>query len=379
MKEQIQDQTYQQGKAIQLLLIFGVIFIAFNLRPAITSVGPLIGIIRDDVGFQNWSVALLTSLPLIAFAIMSPMAPKLANRMTNEWTLSFGLLLLVIGIGLRSISIVFFLFLGTLLIGLGIAVCNVLLPGVIKEKFPHKVAIMTSIYTTGMAIFATTASGVSIPLAKGAGFGWQLSLLVWVIPAIIGLLLWIAIALKNKRNEPAYTYLEKRQHTGVWRSKLAWSVALFMGLQSLIFYVTISWLAEILIDFGQSQTTAGFFVAYVQLLGIPVSFLMPIIAVKFKSQSLVVFIVNTLYIIGLLLLLWNHSFVNLLISVGLLGIASSSNFALSLTFLSIRAKNPKDAADLSGMAQSMGYILAAAGTNFLSGPYTTLRKGGPYH
>src|SRR5690625_5532548 len=100
----------------------GVLFIAFNLRPAITSVGPLIGIIRDDVGFQNWSVELLTSLPLIAFAIMSPMAPKLSNSTTNEWALFIGLSLLIIGIGIRSISVIFCLFTGTLLIGLGIAV-----------------------------------------------------------------------------------------------------------------------------------------------------------------------------------------------------------------------------------------------------------------
>src|SRR5699024_12845814 len=98
------------------------------LRPAITSVGPLIGMIRDDVGFQNWSVALLTSLPLIAFAIMSPMAPKLANYMTNEWALFIALSLLIIGMGILSISVTFFLFTGTLLIGRGIAVCRMLLP-----------------------------------------------------------------------------------------------------------------------------------------------------------------------------------------------------------------------------------------------------------
>src|SRR5699024_2033592 len=109
----------------------GVLFIAFNLRPALTSVGPLIGMIRDDVGFHNWSVARLPSLPLISFAIMSPMAPNLANYTTNEWALFIGLSLLIIGIVIRSISVIFFLFTGALLIGLGIAVCNVLFPGVI--------------------------------------------------------------------------------------------------------------------------------------------------------------------------------------------------------------------------------------------------------
>lgn len=363
MDKQVQFQNQNVSKIYRIFLVIGVVMIAFNLRPAITSVGPLIGTIRDDVGFSNWSVALLTSLPLIAFAIMSPLTPKLANRFSNEWALTIGLFLLLIGIGLRSISIIFFLFAGTLLIGLGIAICNVLLPGVIKEKFPLKIAMMTSVYTTGMAIFATTASGVSIPLAHNMELGWQLSLLVWIIPAIVGLIIWFYIALTNTQAARGQMkYLEKRQSKGIWKSKLAWKVALFMGLQSLIFYVTISWLAEILIDFGITKTMAGFMVSYFQLLGIPVSTIIPLLAVKFTTQSKLVLGVNALYILGIFLLLLFHSFFwIILIAVGLIGIASSSNFALALTFLSIRAKDAKDAADLSGMAQSIGYILAAFG------------------
>src|SRR5690625_246767 len=120
----------------QIVLVLAIIFTGINLRPSITSLGPLIGTIRDDIGFSNWSVAFLTSLPLIAFAIMSPIAPKLANRSSNEMALMVGLLTLIVGISLRSITIVFFIFLGTLCIGLGIAICNVLLPSVIKENFP---------------------------------------------------------------------------------------------------------------------------------------------------------------------------------------------------------------------------------------------------
>lgn len=359
---QLKKTNKDAGKAYQILLVMGIIFVSFNLRPAITSVGPLIGTIRDDVGFSNWSVALLTSLPLIAFAIMSPIAPKLANRLTNEWTLALGLLILIIGIGMRSVSIVIFLFAGTLCIGLGIAICNVLLPGVIKEKFPKKVAIMTSIYTTAMGIFATTASGVSIPIADGLQLGWQIALLAWIFPALIGVILWFVIAKKNKQeSSDKLSFLENKGNSGIWKSTLAWKVALFMGFQSLIFYVTISWLAEILIDFGMEQTTAGFMVSYVQLLGIPVSFIIPILAVKWKSQSMLVLGVNSLYIIGILLLLMRPSFGIILVAVAFLGIASSSNFAMALTFLSIRAKSAKDAADLSGMAQSVGYILAASG------------------
>src|SRR5699024_2317687 len=142
------NQEAKENQLYKFMLIAGIIVVAFNLRPAITSVGPLMGMIRDDMGLSNWSVGLLTCLPRVVFAVMSPIIPKLANRYTNEIILLIGLILLVLGIGTRSISIVFLIFMGTLLVGAGIAICNVLLPGIIKEKFPAKVGVMTSIYTT---------------------------------------------------------------------------------------------------------------------------------------------------------------------------------------------------------------------------------------
>lgn len=362
MSEAGLDRDEKVGIGYQLLFVFAVLFVAFNLRPAITSVGPLIGTIRDALGLSNGTVALLTSLPLIAFAIISPIAPKLANRLTNEWTLVIGLFILIIGISLRSISIMFFLFFGTFCIGFGIAICNVLLPSVIKEKFPHKVAIMTSLYTMSMSIFATTASGVSIPLADGLQLGWQFSLSIWVIPAIIGLIIWLVIVMKNKTEKNgALQYFEREKTSGIWKRPLAWQVALFMGLQSFIFYVTISWLPEIFISFQLEKATAGFMLSYFQLLGIPISFIVPMVAVRMSSQRLFVLLANLLYIIGIILLLVNQSFATIIIATTLLGISSSSNFALALTFFSIRARNAKDSAELSGMAQSIGYCAAATG------------------
>src|SRR5699024_7601246 len=146
-----------------------------------------------------------------------PMASKLANYTTNEWALFIGLSLLVIGIGIRSISVIFFLFTGTLLIGLGIAVCNVLLPGVIKEKFPQKVAIMTSLYTTGVATFATTASGVSIPFANELGLGWQLSLLFWILPAVIGGFIWLIIPMQIQKPEKEESHFEIKSYSSLWK------------------------------------------------------------------------------------------------------------------------------------------------------------------
>ena len=357
-------------------LKLGIVFVAINLRPAITSIGPLIGTIRDDIGFSNWNVALLTALPLIAFVIMSPLAPKLASYFSNEWTLFTGLSLLAVGIGLRSIPTIFFLFTGTVCIGLGIAICNVLLPGVIKEKFPTRVAMMTSIYTTAMAIFAMIASGVSVPLADGLQLGWPLALLTWVIPAILGMVIWFSISRRsNKGPRQQVKPLDRQRNNKIWRSKLAWQIALFMGLQSLIYYAMVSWLAEILISYGLTKTTAGFMVSYYLFLSIPVSAIIPMIAVKFTSQSKLVFLINILCGIGILsLLFFPHSPVMLIVAVGLCGVATGSDFALALTFLSIRAKNAQDASNLSGMAQSVGYFFGALGP-IVVGYINDLTKG----
>lgn len=356
------NQRKNRDNISTLLFVFGILFVAFNLRPAITSVGPLIGTIRDDIGFSNWSVAFLTSLPLIAFAIMSPIAPKLANKLSNELALALGLFILIIGISLRSVSFELLLFLGTLCIGTGIAVCNVLLPGVIKDKFPHKVAIMTSLYTSSMAIFATTASGVSIPLADGLQLGWQLALFVWVIPALIGLIIWLYISIKGKQQrQDQMRYFETQKSSGIWKSALAWKIGLFMGLQSFVFYVMISWLPEIIIAYGFAKETGGLMLSYFQLIGIPISFTIPMLATRMTSQRPIVLTVNTLFIIGIIILLTNQSFIAVIVATTLLGIGTSSNFALSLTFFSIRANHAKDAAELSGMAQSIGYCVSATG------------------
>lgn len=344
------------------LLIIGIVFVAINLRPGMTAVGPLIGTIRDDIGLANWSAGLLTSLPLLAFAFISPIIPSLSNRFTNERMMMVGLIVLVIGISVRSISLVLFLFVGTILVGLGIAICNVLLPGVVKDKFPLKVALMTSIYSTIMGVFAAISSGVSIPFAVTLNWGWQLALFVWTIPAIIAIFIWYYL---SKQTKPAVKGMEMRyfksKKQGIWRSPLAWQVALFMGLQSTTFYVTVSWLPEILHSFGLSIATAGWMLSFTQLIGMPVSFIVPMLAGRFKSQRGIALVLGAIAVSGYGGLLLGTSFVMMMISITLIGITLGGGFALALTFLGIRARNARHAGELSGMAQAIGYSLAAVG------------------
>src|SRR5699024_5257811 len=274
-------------KLYQTILITGIILVAFNLRPAITSIGPIIGVIRDDTGLTNSAVGLLTSLPLVAFAIMSPIAPKIANRYTTEIALLIGLIILFIGIQIRSISIIGLIFAGTLLVGFGIAILNVLLPSVIKDKFPLKIGLMTSVYTTAMGIIAALASGLSVPLAVTLDWGWQLTLLFWAIPSILGAVFWIYLALQSGKDKQKTIYQNptgSNISTPMWKSTLAWQIAFYMGLQSFLFYTIISWLPEILHSSGLNMTTAGWMLSFAQVIGLPASFVVPILAERATSQ-----------------------------------------------------------------------------------------------
>ncbi|MEI3598750.1 MULTISPECIES: CynX/NimT family MFS transporter [unclassified Oceanobacillus] len=360
------DHTINKGpfNLQNLILTIGIIFVAFNLRPAITSVGPLIRLIRDDVNISNGTAGLLTSLPLITFAIVSPIVPKLSRKLTNEIALIIGLLLIIIGILIRSFAILTPLLLGTLIIGSGIAICNVLLPSIIKDNFPLKVALMTGVYSTAMNIFAASASGLSYPFTKMLNGNWQLSLQIWMIPAILAILIWIYITRKNKvNNEGKQIQLESNNSANnrMWSSALAWQVATLLGLQSFLFYVTISWLPEMLISNGVSLTTAGWLLSFAQIIGLPASFLVPTFAGKVRSQSLIAVSMGLSAFFGYSGLLLGSSMPILIISITLIGITLNGGFALALTLLGLRAKNSEQASELSGMAQSIGYLLAAAG------------------
>ncbi len=346
------------------MLITGIVFVAFNLRPAITSVGPLVGIIQEDLGLMHWSAGFLTSLPLIAFAIMSPIVPKLASRLRNEQALILGLVTLLIGIGLRFISLTFFLFAGTLFVGVGIAICNVLLPVVVKGQFPMKVGLMTSIYSTSMGLMASLASGVSVPLANGLDLGWQNTLIIWGIPAVLAIVIWVYLAKSNEETQVKLT--KDRSHDqAIWRSRLAWQIALFMGFQSFQFYVVISWLPEILHSKGASMETAGWLLSITQLIGLPFSFLVPVLAGRLRSQQWLVVLLGLSSISGFGGLLLGQSYPVWMMSILFLGIGLGGCFPLALTFLGMRARDARQASELSGMAQSIGYVLAAVGPLFI--------------
>lgn len=353
------------NKSYQFLLYSAIIISAFNLRPAITSIGPVIGLIRDDIGLSNGSVGIITSLPLLAFSIMSPLASKIGNSYSNELAILIGLILLSLGILIRSFDSITLLYSGTFLTGIGIAFCNVLLPAIIKEKFPDKLSTMTGVYSTAMGIMAAIASALSIPIAEGIGLGWKAALIFWLIPAFIGIVIWFFLLPKT----PAKHELTQKEdffpNSRIWKSALAWQVTLFMGFQSFLFYVTISWLPEILHDYGASISASGWMLSFIQLIGLPISFLVPFLAGKFLSQWKIVIFLSLFGVSGYSGLLIGHSYFVMVISVIFIGVYIGGIFPLALTILGLRVRNAREASILSGMAQSVGYLLAAIGPTFI--------------
>lgn len=367
-------ETIPATKAYRYLLIAGILFASFNLRPAISSIGPILGMIRDDYGLSNGTVGLLTTIPLIAFAILSPLVPAIGAKLTNEVAVALGMLMLMLGLLIRSTPWISLLFVGTLIVGAGIAILNVLIPGIIKHKFPKKVGMMTGMYTTAMGLVAGIASGVSIPIATGLGWGWHWSLLIWIFPAVIGVILWGYLA-KREKDHIKKAHIEmptvdevKPEFTSnkrIWGSGLAWQMAIFMALQSFVFYVTLSWLPEILHSNGFTESGAGWMLSFMQIVGLPASFLIPVLADRLKSQVGIVLGLTLGMIFGYVTLLFGHSSVLMIIGTAVIGLAVNGNFSLALTFFGLRARNAKDAAQLSGMAQSMGYLFSALGPVFI--------------
>jgi len=336
-----------------VLLALSIVFVSANLRPALTSVAPLIGEIRDGAGLSNGSAGLLTTLPLLAFGVLSPVAPRLARRFGMERVLLGSLLVLAAGILLRSAGLDAALFLGSTVLGAAIAVGNVLLPGLVKRDFPEHAGLMTSVYSTALGVSATLAAGVSLPIAQYAG--WRGSLALWSLPALVAALAWVP-RLRDDHHDDATTY----RLGGLWRSSLAWQVTLFMGLQSLAYYVTLTWLPEILRAAGMSASRAGWMLALAQAVAIVSMFFAPVLAGRRTSQRGIVVGAVALNGAGILGLLVAPDTANVLWIV-LLGLGQGACFSLALTFFALRAPDPEHSAALSGMAQSVGYLFAAFG------------------
>ncbi|EGL18881.1 MULTISPECIES: MFS transporter [unclassified Paenibacillus] len=358
-------QDQDTARTAGWLLIVGILFIGAVLRAPLTSVGPLIGTIKGELGISNTLAGTLTTLPLLMFAVISPFAPKWARKYGIEAVLLAAAAILTVGILLRSALGAGTLFLGTALLGVAIALCNVLLPSLIKRDFPARIGLMTGVYSVSMNLSGAAASGISVPAASG--LGWKGALGAWAALSLLALLFWLPLvngSRKARQGAARVSAVSANSSGGksvsVWKSPLAWKVTLFMGLQSTFFYAFVAWLPAVLNTRGLSAEYAGWMLSLMQLALLPITFVVPILAARMANQRFLVTLTCVLFLAGILgLLLGSTALVPLWIILA--GIGGGCAFSLAMMFFSLRTRSAQQSAELSGMAQSFGYLLAAAG------------------
>lgn len=347
-----------------VFLLLGVVFIAANLRAPFTGLPPVLTQVQAGVGLSATGVGILTALPLLIFALVSPLSASLAQRMGLERSLFSAVLLIALGISFRSVGGQLALFSGTVLIGAGIALGNVLLPSLIKRSFSHHITAVTGAYVLSMGVAAALVSALVSPIAER--LGWQLALFSFIFLPIVALILWwrpMMSAISTK--PPLATEVNK---VSLWRSPLAWQVTLYLGLNSTIYYVVISWLPVLLKSSGYSAVEAGSIHGVLQLATAVPGLVLASLLRRLPDQCRIAFIVCVLSAVALLGFLYVPQWAWLW--AVLFGFGTGSGIILGLAFIGLRSNSVSQSAALSGMSQCIGYLLASAGPIVIGALYT---------
>lgn len=340
-----------------LLLIVGILLIASTLRAPITGVAPMLGMIRDASGITAAEAGFLTTLPLLAFAAISPFAVILARDVGIERSLFGALTLIATGIAVRSSGPIWALFLGTGTLGAGIAIVNVLIPSLIKRDFADRITGVTGIYTLTSGLIQALVSAVAIPLAQLPGSSWHVSLASTLIFPVAALLAWAPQL--RQHSAPTNDVASVPGHDRIWHSPLAWQVTVFFGLTSLVFYIIVGWLPAILTEAGYPPAAAGSLHGVTQLATAFPGLILGSLVRRMKDQRALAVGVSLTSCCALIGLWQLPSFA--IVWVALFGFGGGASFVLGLSFISLRTSHSHQTAALSGMAQCLGYSLAAAG------------------
>ncbi|AFM18933.1 cyanate permease [Mycolicibacterium chubuense NBB4] len=350
-------QVEQRRRRDIALLLIGILAVSVNQRPALVAVGPLTDQLRRDLNLGASAASLLTTLPLLCFGVFALAAPALGRRTGMDRAVVAAGIVLIVGIAIRTAPPVPALFVGSAVAGAGIAVMNVLVPAVIKRDFPARLGLVTALYTVMLNGGAALAAGATAPLGHLLHLGWRPTLALWGVLAVAAALLWAPQARRAPAVEPTVTAAHPIR---LWRNGLAWAVSMFMGLQSLLFYSLIAWVPTILHDDGLTEAQAGFWLAVLTGAGIVASFAVPLIAARQAMQRPLVIATAALFLTGLAGLIVSPTGLVWLWML-CLGVAQGAGISLAMMMFVHRARDSETSAELSGMAQAVGYLVAAAG------------------
>jgi MFS transporter, CP family, cyanate transporter len=352
----IRADEHRDTRAEKVLVVVGIVVLAFNLRPAAVSVGPVLDELTAGLGMSPTTAGVLTTLPVLAFASFGALAPGLARTVGVHRVALISLVCVVVGLGLRPEvdDVPVFLLLSLLALA-GMATANVLLPSLVKLHFPDRVGLLTSIYTTALAVGLTLASVLTVPMAEQFG-SWRWGLLAWAATALVAALPWFGLLRHDRAPEQTTRTITLGS---VARTRIGWAMAAFFGLQSMQAYSVFGWFAQVYRDAGFSAQTAGLLLGVITAMSIPLSFWLPSLAARLENQTWLIVLLIACYPIG---------YVGLIVApvagawlwAALVGVAASV-FPVVLTLIGLRARTSAGTAALSGFTQSVGYLISALG------------------
>ncbi|MFD0007830.1 CynX/NimT family MFS transporter [Streptomyces sp. NPDC127178] len=344
------------------LVVLGIVLTALNLRPAITSLGALLEEVRDGLGMSGSVAGLLTSVPPLCFAVFGVMAPRLARRFGPGAVVCAGMVAITAGLLLRPYvgSTGGFLAASALAL-MGIAVSNVLMPVIVKRWFPDRVGSMTGLYSMALALGTASAAAVTVPMTEALGGSWQTGLAVWAVLPAVAVLPWIPFVRDRKATSAAPENHARvaAPQLRITRSRTAWALAVYFGLQATGAYITMGWMAQIFRDAGVPAGTAGLLLALTMVMGVPLAFVIPRLATRLPHQGPIVLALGVCGLVGYAGL-YLAPVAGAWVWALLLGVSNCS-FPLALTMVGMRARSSAGVAQLSGFAQSTGYLISIPG------------------
>lgn len=349
---------------LPLVVTVGLVVAALNLRPAVTSLGALLAEVRSGLGMSATAAGLLTSVPSLCFAVFGVAAPRLARRFGTTAVLAAGMAAVTAGLAVRAAAGGTAAFLAVSALALaGIAVSNVLMPVIVARWFPGRVGPMTGLYTMALATGTALGAGFTVPLTSAFGGNWRTGLGMWAAMAAVAVVPWFVVALRDRTPRPGSGRTPGRTAESpvgrIVRSPTAWALAVFFGLQSTGAYITMGWLPQIFRDAGMPASAAGVLLAMTMALGIPLSFAIPAVAGRLRSQGPMVVALGVFGIAGYTGLALAPASAPWLWAM-LIGVSNCA-FPLALTMIGMRARTGAGMVRLSAFAQCTGYVISIPG------------------
>ena len=345
-------------KKRSLFFVLGIVLIGTVLRSPFTALPTILGDIAQGLGVEVSSLGILTSLPLLMFALLSAFTNRLAQKIGLEHLFTYCLLLLTVGSVIRIFNLPL-LYLGTLIIGASIAIFNVLLPSMIQVNQPQKISLLTTLYVTAMGVSTAIASYLSVPITQASS--WKGLILVLSFLCLVTLLVWLP---NHRHNHYLEGQQEKKSKENILKSKSVWAIIVFGGLQSLLFYTSMTWLPTMAISAGLFNSDAALLASIFSLISIPFSMTVPSLTTRLSDdhRRIMLAIISIAGMMGIAMLLYPiNNFLYWLVAHLLIGTACSALFPYLMVCFSLKTSSPEKTAQLSGLAQTGGYILAAFG------------------